>query len=55
MLVDGQSVGEDAANTWRYDAATSTVVLTGGLCARAEATSIGNPMQLEIRVLEVIQ
>jgi von Willebrand factor type A domain len=55
VLIDGQSVEEDAANTWRYDAATSTVFLTGGLCARAEATSLTNSMQLEIRVLEVVQ
>jgi hypothetical protein len=54
VLIDGQAVAEDPANTWRYDAASSTVFLTGGLCARAEASSINNPMQIEIRVLEVI-
>lgn len=55
VLIDGQSVEEDAANTWRYDASTSTVLLTGALCARAEASSATHPMQLEIRVLEVVQ
>jgi hypothetical protein len=55
VLIDGQAVAEDPANTWRYDPTSSTVFLTGGLCARAEASSINDPMKLEIRVLEVIE
>ena len=54
VLVDGQSVAT-GADTWSFDASASTVMLTGALCAKAQASSVAAPMQLEIRVLELVQ
>lgn len=55
VLVDGQSVAEQPGSTWRFDQGTSSILLEGALCDRAEASSVTNPMKLEIRVLEVVE
>jgi hypothetical protein len=55
VLIDGQAEQEDPTNGWSYDAATSKVLFAGSLCDRAMQTTQLNPMQVEIRVLEVVQ